>query len=193
MARGVRKPKSKLAGSIELFGDSEITYLPGKGEFKTLISARLENNYENIVLNLDRTNLAYAMMKVINDSVENETGEELYPLLKDSFFYINHPNLNLDIIRLWFGVHFLNLMGHTPNLNITDNSDIKAKYAFDIERMSFIDQERGRYTINHLKILKLSLGNDPATLQRIKGISELTPDLLILVQTLLKKSGFKGI
>jgi DNA repair protein RecO (recombination protein O) len=38
MAKGVRKIKSKLAGGIELFSVSDITYIRGKGELGTLIS-----------------------------------------------------------------------------------------------------------------------------------------------------------
>ena len=48
MARGVRKPKSKLAGGIELFSISDISYIKGKGEIGTLISVRLKKHYANI-------------------------------------------------------------------------------------------------------------------------------------------------
>jgi DNA repair protein RecO (recombination protein O) len=45
MARGVRKAKSKVAGGIELFSTSDISFLRGRGEIGTLISARLRKYY----------------------------------------------------------------------------------------------------------------------------------------------------
>jgi DNA repair protein RecO len=35
IAKGVRKPKSKLAGGIELFSVSQLTYLPSHNDLKT--------------------------------------------------------------------------------------------------------------------------------------------------------------
>jgi recombinational DNA repair protein (RecF pathway) len=49
MAKGVRKVKSKLAGGIELFSTSEITYIPGRGSVGTLVSSRLMRHYGGIV------------------------------------------------------------------------------------------------------------------------------------------------
>jgi len=47
VARGVRRAKSKIAGGIELFSISDITYMTGKGDLGTLISARLDRHYGN--------------------------------------------------------------------------------------------------------------------------------------------------
>ena len=41
IARGVRKPKSKLAGGIEFFSLNEVVLIEGKSEMKTLSSARM--------------------------------------------------------------------------------------------------------------------------------------------------------
>ena len=39
IAKGTRRPKSKMAGGIELFTVNNITYINGKNELKTLVSA----------------------------------------------------------------------------------------------------------------------------------------------------------
>src|SRR5579872_6898091 len=75
MARGVRRANSKLAGSIELFGTSQITILPGKGDMSTLISARLVKNYGNIVKDFARTQIGYEVLKLINKNIEIEGDE----------------------------------------------------------------------------------------------------------------------
>jgi DNA repair protein RecO (recombination protein O) len=46
MAKGVRKPKSKLAGGIELFSVSDITYIVGRSELQTLVSTRLDTHVQ---------------------------------------------------------------------------------------------------------------------------------------------------
>ena len=40
IAKAVRKPKSKLAGGIELFSVNEISYIEGKSDLSTLVSSR---------------------------------------------------------------------------------------------------------------------------------------------------------
>ena len=45
MARGVRREKSRLAGSIELFAVSDVVLRRGKGDLYVLTQARLENFY----------------------------------------------------------------------------------------------------------------------------------------------------
>jgi DNA repair protein RecO (recombination protein O) len=49
MAKGVRRPKSKLAGGIELFSVSKISYIKGRSEIGTLVSAQLNTHYGTIV------------------------------------------------------------------------------------------------------------------------------------------------
>src|SRR4051812_30345333 len=70
MAKGVRKIKSKLAGGIELFSISSITFIPGRGEVGTLISSRLDIHFSNIVRDINRTMLGYDMLKLINRVTE---------------------------------------------------------------------------------------------------------------------------
>ena len=41
MAKGARRVRSKLAGGIELFSVSELSYAQGKGSLGALVSARL--------------------------------------------------------------------------------------------------------------------------------------------------------
>jgi len=49
MAKGVRRVKSKLAGGIELFIVSSLTFIKGKGDIGTLVSSRLQTHFSSIV------------------------------------------------------------------------------------------------------------------------------------------------
>src|SRR5688572_21914665 len=66
IAKGVRRVKSKLAGGIELFSITSITYIKGRGDIGTLVSTRLAKYYDQIVKDLDRTMLGYDLIKQLN-------------------------------------------------------------------------------------------------------------------------------
>jgi len=81
MAKGVRRIKSKLAGGIELFSISYITYIPGKGDVSTLISTRLDTYFSTIVSDINRTMFGYDVLKLINRATEDLAGNEYFELL----------------------------------------------------------------------------------------------------------------
>src|ERR1700761_4426140 len=80
MARGVRKVKSKLAGGIELFSTSHITYIEGRGEIGTLVSTRLIKHYGNVINDIDRVQLGYELIKQTNRATEDEPEAAYYEL-----------------------------------------------------------------------------------------------------------------
>ena len=71
IAKGVRKQQSKLAGGIEIFSISDLTFLEGRSEINTLMSSRLDKHYANIVKNLERTTAAYELIRLTNKATED--------------------------------------------------------------------------------------------------------------------------
>src|ERR1700722_4601390 len=65
IAKGVRRERSKLAGGIELFSVSNITFIKGKRDIDTLISTRLIQHYRNIVTDIGRVQLGYKLIKLL--------------------------------------------------------------------------------------------------------------------------------
>ncbi len=114
LAKGVRKSKSKVAGGIELFSISEISFIRGKGSLATLISARLKNHYGNIVQDIERTMAGYDLIKLLNRVTEDAPGPEYYVLLQQLFIALDDPKINLDLVRLWFFAQLLGLAGPHP-------------------------------------------------------------------------------
>ena len=84
IAKGVRKSKSKLAGGIELFSISDITFITGRGEIHTLISTRLKKHYANISANLGCTMLGYDILKIIKKITKERSEPEYFDLLKQA-------------------------------------------------------------------------------------------------------------
>lgn len=188
LARGVRRVKSKLAGGIELFSVSEITFIKGRGDVSTLVSTRLVRHYEKIVSNLERTMLGYELIKQLNKITEDEPEPEYFELLHVTFEALNDNEIALEIIRFWFAAQLLRLGGHTPNLQ-TDTAGERLQpdqlYNFDTEGMTFTaSPNHGRFTADHIKFLRLAFnGHVPRVLAQVQGVGKLLPQALVLVQT----------
>jgi DNA repair protein RecO (recombination protein O) len=110
MARGVRRAKSKIAGGIELFSISDITYMTGKGDLGTMISARLDIHYGNIVKDITRVQLGYELIKQLHRITEDEPEADYFDLLHQAFAGLN-GDLDVEVIRMWFLAQLLRLSG----------------------------------------------------------------------------------
>lgn len=189
MAKGVRKPKSKLAGGIELFSISDITFIRGKSDISTLVSSRLNIHYGNIVKDIDRTMLGYELIKQLNKATEDEPESDYFNLLEKTFESLNTEHINSELIRLWFAAQLLKYGGHTPNLQ-TDTTGKKLSaentYAFSFDDMAFAQANgTGRFSAEQIKVLRLLFSsNPPQALQQVQGIEALFEDLAPLVLTM---------
>lgn len=187
MAKGVRKVKSKLAGGIELFSISHITFWRGRGEIGTLVSTRLETHYRHIVKDLTRTQAGYDMIKMLNKATEDGPEPEYFELLHGAFAALDDPDIDLNLIRTWFQAQLLKLSGHTPNLR-TDTAGKKLEqgqsYQFDYDMMAFMPSSRGSFTSDSIKVLRLLCGyHPPQSLAGINGMQANLERVSALVRT----------
>jgi len=191
MVKGVRKPKSKLAGSIELFGESQITLILGKGDIGNLVSARLIKNYGEISKDLDRTNFTYKVIQLINKHLEFSSGSEFYELVKETYESVNDPKIDLRISQIWFGLNFLDIMGHQPQLVVKDLTAKIDKYDFNLAKMEFVEHADGEYTKNDIKYLRLALSYKPKFLSKVQSSTENLQHLSGLIPLLMGSSSFE--
>ena len=188
IARGVRNLKSKLAGGIELFSVNDISFIQGKGEISTLVSSRLNQNFSNIIKNLDRVQCGYDFLKTIDRTTEDDTGSEYFDLLESALAGLNDPNISQESLKLWFISRLIAVSGHAPNLT-TDKEGVvlndELRYGFDSEAMCFFAQQSGRYSPNDVKYLRIAFNSSgPSTLARVDGSSEFALKLMPLVNTM---------
>lgn len=191
IAKGVRRPRSKLAGGIELLSVSHVAVLPGRGDLGTLVSSRLITHYGSIVQDIKRTMLTYDLLKRINRVTEDEPGEEYFTLLRHGLEALNDLELSAEIVELWFTMQLLHITGHIPNLK-TDSEGQSLRpdqhYLFDFENMSFRIQDGGPYQANHIKLLRLSYATDhPAVLKQVTDATTSVPPILKLTKNLLQQ------
>lgn len=189
LAKGVRRVKSKLAGGIELFSISTITFVKGRGDIGTVVSTRLVKHYSHIVQDLDRTMVGYELIKQLNKITEDEPPAEYFELLRQVFEALDDNSITLPLIRLWFLTQLLRLGGHEPNLQSDVNgqplqSDLT--YDFDFEHMCFMPSTgHGRFGAGFIKYLRLLFaGHSPKTLAQIRGGAALVEDCTQLVRSM---------
>ena len=89
MARGVRKPKSRLAGGVEMFTVSEMMVHVGRAELGALTGARMVEHYEGIMKDYNKIDgvkrrgyitLSRLLMKVLDDNavvVDHKNGNTM--------------------------------------------------------------------------------------------------------------------
>ena len=188
VARGVRRVKSKLAGGIELFSVSHITFIRGRGELGTLVSTRLERHYGNVVKDIERVQLGYQVIKLLDKATEDEPEPEYFQLLERTFLVLDEGTMHLELISAWFSAQLLALGGHTPNMQ-SDTAgkqlDAAERYNFDIAAMSFTPSASGRFAADHIKVLRLLFNQtEPEVLGQVQGLNLLVAEIAPLVHAM---------
>ncbi|HET8708701.1 MAG TPA: DNA repair protein RecO [Candidatus Saccharimonadales bacterium] len=191
MAKGVRRVKSKLAGGIELFSVSHITYIQGRKDIGTLVSTRLINHYGRIVHDIQRVQTGYELIKLLNKVTEDEPEEVYFDLLQNTFIALDETDIELSLITTWFYAQLLRHGGFGPNLS-TDTAgqklDADQTYNFNFDASAFVAAPDGRFTADHIKFLRLLFSpNQPKTLQKVQGSGSLIETISPLVQAMLRQ------
>ncbi|MEO5627916.1 MAG: DNA repair protein RecO [Candidatus Saccharimonadales bacterium] len=187
IAKGVRKIKSKLAGGIELFSISQITYLPGKSEIQTLISSRLVKHYGSIVHDIARTMLGYELIKRINRATEDATEPAYFELLHATLQALD-GSIPESLLELWFDAHLLRIAGFQPNL-VTDLKGVRLQadklYTFDFDNMTFAQADQGLLTPAHIKFLRLVFGvTSPEALGQVTDAAKVIGPCALLISSI---------
>ncbi len=191
IAKGVRRPRSKLAGGIELLSISNVTVLPGRGDLGTLVSSRLIAHYGHIVRDINRTMLAYGLLKRMNRVTEDAAGEEYFLILQRTLEALDDLEFSPELTELWFSMQLLNVTGHMPNLQTdTEAQKLQAdgRYLFDFEHMAFRTQKGAPFTANHIKLLRLAYATDqPLALKQVTDAAKCASEALKLATNLLRQ------
>jgi len=185
MAKGVRREKSKLAGGIELFAICDVTIMPGKGEMGTLTGARLDTFFAQILKDYDRMQFGYEVIKQVARATEDMSEPAFYHLMQVAFESLNNPEIDLRITETWFWLQLAILLGIGLNLS-TDANGMKlvedAKYEFEMSESVFVHKQNGRFTTDHIKLLRLLSAQSPKVAAQVKAVGELLNDCLWLAR-----------
>jgi DNA repair protein RecO (recombination protein O) len=188
IAKGVRKSKSKLAGGIELFSISQLSFIVGKSDIYTITSARLVKYFDNIVKNLERTNLGYELIKQLNRATEDNPEPEYFDLLQQAFEALDDHKVSLELISTWFSAQLLRLAGHTPNLYkdaAGQQLSSEQTYDFNFDDVAFMKSPKGHFNSQHIKTLRILFSaNKLQAISQVQGISELIVYIKPVIQAM---------
>ena len=188
LAKGVRKPKSKLAGGIEMFSLVEVNLHFGKGELAILTGAKMLAFCGEILKDLPRMELASEILKkisVISDSVDSA---EHFEIVDECLFALN-DGANIELVETWFLIRMAKAMGEQINLLTDADGDdlsLDARYNFDMIEMSFYKNPEGVYNANAIKLLRLLWAADLKTVRRVKDAKKYLPEILKIAKAVNK-------
>ena len=172
IVRGVRKPKSKLAGGIEFFSLNEVVLIEGKSEMKTLSSARMCEFFGEILKDFERTDFAYQTIKKVSNLCEHIESAEFFEILLTIFRSLNNYDIDLNLTKKWFNFKVAEFSGDEINLESDKNGkplQADLNYSFDFYDRVFAEDLNGRFSANDIKFLRLMVSSEPKIISKIKG------------------------
>ncbi len=175
MARGVRKPRSKLAGGIELLAESDVVLRPGKGELMIVSSARAVNVYRGILAEYDRLTFAYEVLKLVARASEYIDSSEWFTMTKEVLMGLDDSRTSLALTKAWFYLQYASMMGE--ELSVSNDASgqplvVDARYRYDMSEKALVRYESGDVMASHIKLLRL-LNEKPLHVARhVSGIEE---------------------
>lgn len=183
LAKSVRAQKSRLAGGTELLSTSDITFIDGKSDLKPLTGARLHTHFGSITSDMQRMQQAFDALKLINKLSEIGGGQEYFDVLVRVLETLNDSTYDPRLIDIWFGVQLLSRAGTMPN--IKPDTDARS-FMYDHSKQEFTADPAGVYSLNDLKLIKLSATQSkPLKLQAPSGSED---QLQALIKLLLKSN-----
>ena len=115
IAKGVRRPKSKMAGHLELLTHSQIRLARGRN-LDTIIGSQTINSFMDIKNDLFLTSYGLYASELINQFMElHIENQALYRLVLETLQRLSGAQ-NTDLILRYFELHLLELVGYRPQL-----------------------------------------------------------------------------
>ena len=126
VAKGVRRPRSKMAGHLELLTHSQLSLARGRN-LDTIIGSQTINSFMPLKTDLDLTSYALYATELVNQfAADNVEDYPLFQLLVDTLQSLSQGGDN-DLILRYFELHLLDMVGYRPQLEhcVTCKSALK--------------------------------------------------------------------
>ena len=170
IAKGVRKEKAKLAGSIEVFTLTDFNLHLGRNEFGLVTGAKMIKHYGEIVKDFSKMEFAAMMLKKINKVAENSDNPDFFKILDQSLAELNEVR-DSRLVEAWFLMNLTKATGEEINLHRDINGEKlvgETRYAWDSMESAFLKNEHGGFGEDEIKMLRLILTMDLKVVKRVK-------------------------
>jgi len=195
VAKGVRRPKSKMAGHLELLTHSQVWLARGRN-LDTVTGSQTKTSFLSLKSDLWLTSCGLYATELINQFTPERI--ENYPLFRLLLETLEHlcQDENKELVLRYFEVSLLNLVGYRPELKHC----VACKKALPPVINSFCSASGGMLcpdcdknefftcplSVNALKVLRLMQDSDFNTSSRLKLSPELSSELENVMQDYLR-------
>ncbi len=195
VAKGVRRPKSKMSGHLELLTHSMVSFARGKN-LATVTGSQTINGFIKIKDDLELTSYALYIIELVNQFTED--GIEDYPLFKTVLEVMDKLSVekNKELVLRYFEVQLLGHAGYRPQLQRCVSCRILLKptvnhFCPNAGGMLCPICSQNNYfshplSVNGLKVFRLLQNGDYNTISRLKMPKELAVELERLIRLYIK-------
>ncbi len=195
VAKGVRRPRSKLAGHLELLTHSQVSLARGRN-LDTITGSQTINSFLPLKSDLELTSHAlYAIELVDQFTADHIENHPLFQLLLETMHHLCQAGDNELVLR-YFELHLLNEVGYRPQLQRcvscqaplepTTNSFCSAAGGVLCPNCSQSQPLTYPLSVNALKVLRLLQNYDYNTVSKLKINPELSRELEGVMRAYLK-------
>ena len=188
IVKGVRKEKSKLAGSVEIFSLIDVNIHQGKSEFGVITSAKMIRFYDKIMTDLNKMELAGFVLKRISLMAENSDSSDFFGITDQTLNAINN-DFNLEAVEAWFLFNLLRATGEQINLYRDADGELltpESEYEWDFHENALRKKLGGRISGNEIKMMRLMATTNLMTVLKVKNAESMIPTLLNIARGLNK-------
>lgn len=186
IAKGVRKPKSKLAGGIEMFSLAFVNLHFGKSQMAVLTSARMEKFYSRILKDLERMELASEILKKISVASDSVDSADFFEIV-DFCLSALDDECDVNLVEAWFLLNLKRAMGEQVNLYFDSDGNkliVSGKYFWDANNKVLVVDEDGPVNADVIKIMRIFLTSELGVARRIKDVGNYLPLVLEIAKTI---------
>ncbi len=191
MAKGVRKERSKLAAGVELFSETSLGLIEGRGDLYSLAGTQLITHFGLLLKDYERSQAGFEMLQLINKATHDGTGQEFYTMLLMAFESLNNASIEPLLVGCWYEMRVLELLGHGLNLQTTaDGTPLRGdgRYRLSFEDMAFFEHPEGEFSGDHIKVLRMLLRYTPEAIGKVSGAQACLPEITTLLRAALQIS-----
>ncbi len=172
-ARGVRKIKSKLAGSLEPFVESEIRFAKGKS-LDTIIGVTPHHLYKIPTQDISDLAIALLLLEIIERlTAEQQPNKQVYELLNESLQGLE-KKIPPEVVRQYFSFKLLEELGYLPEIPVSEGRGMW----LDLEHGQFNHDKKplphARITPTMLKLWRLCQIGTLSDIARVRDIQTIS-------------------
>ena len=195
IAKGVRRPRSKLSGHLELLTHSQISLARGRG-IDTIIGSQALNSFLELKSDLDLTSQALYTTELVNQfTAEHIENHPLFELLLKTLEMLCEGGDN-ELVLHYFELNLLERVGYRPQLERCVSCRLSLKpvtnsFCPSAGGMLCLSCTRSQslaypVSVNGLTVLRLLQDGDYNTAGKLRMDSELSHELERIMRNYLR-------